>query len=350
MNRLQRSTFLLGIIFILLFSIPVTGRSRQRSIENFIDSLRLNEDGYANSPDGEVNITATTQVLEIANVINYDINNSLDILLFFQNCQNSSGGFSQKPNSEENWDSTIHAVRGLQYLDVNQSQIQNWEIFNYLNRTAIYSLYDISNIGNSTIYSPYNLSLGLINIYFDYLLTSFYLGFSPFVEFNWLENQLQSFQMSNGSYSTFESAVTSIHLLSLLELAPRDIDLASKFLLAYIQNNGAFSNEQGGVVSLYNTYLGVRALFELQAVQKIEYLDEMLIFILELQKTNSGFGEVGSMIASVQDTWYAIKTLYMLGSLNELESPDVLQTVGFLKMQFPYLVIISITFVRRFRK
>ena len=75
-------------------------RTREASIENFLDELRINEDGYANIPGGEVNISSTAEALEISNILNFKVNNSLDILLFYQKSQNDSGGFSKMPRED----------------------------------------------------------------------------------------------------------------------------------------------------------------------------------------------------------------------------------------------------------
>lgn len=329
----------LSILVLLLSSSISTARTRQASVENFLDELRISEDGFANTPGGEIGIRSSTEAMEISSILNFNINNSLDILLFYQKSQNESGGFSRIPDEIVTWDDTILAIRGLNYLQVNQSQIQNWRVFSYLNETAFSLLYtNITNNNESAIVHS-NLTLPLIDIWYDYILSSFNLGFYPLLDTPYLVTKLQEFQFSNGTYVDFETAVTTIHLLTLLNNNPRDADLASKFIRAFIQNNGAFANKQGGITSLRSTYLAIRALHELNEINKIEYFNELILFILNKQHTNSGFAEVGSSTPTLKDTWLAIYSLFLLERIHELLSPDVLQTEGFISYNFVIILM-----------
>ncbi len=341
----MRKYIVFSMIVLLVFTTPVDARTRQKSIENFIDRLRLSDDGYAGSVSGEVNITSTTDVLEIASLIDYKINNSLDILLFYQESQNDSGGFSAYPNENVTWENTISAVRGLTYLDVNVSQVRNWKIYDYINKTAFSNLYTTIVVNNITKTVPYNLTLALIDYYAEYIISAFKLGFIPTIDSDWLVYHLKQYQFSNGSYSNFQTAVKSIHLLTILGQSPTDLDLATKYIRAFIQNNGAFSDVQEGPTSLLQSYYGIRALYELNQIETIEYMNELIIYILELQKTNSGFVEVGYDDSTAYHTWLAVSALFMLNRIHELLSPDVLQTEGFITLNMgfvPFILLIPI--------
>ena len=168
-----------SIVILLMGSSLTSGRTRQASVENFLEELRISEDGFANVPSGEVNISSSTEAMEVSNILNFGINNSLDILLFYQKSQNESGGFSSLPEEEVTWEDTIYAIRGLNYLQVNQTQIQNWKVFSYINNTAFSVLYTNITKNNVSSIVQANLTLPLIDMWYDYILSSFTLGFYP---------------------------------------------------------------------------------------------------------------------------------------------------------------------------
>ncbi|MCY3410791.1 MAG: hypothetical protein INQ03_04050 [Candidatus Heimdallarchaeota archaeon] len=344
----MKKVYLVLLVFLLLAS-PASGRTRQKSIENFIDRVRLSPDGYANTPTSEVNITATTEVLEIASLLQYKINNSLDILLFYQNCQNETGGFASRPNRTETWSDTIMAVRGLRYLDLNVSQLAAWKIFDYLNSTAYEKLYTQITVNNITKTVPRNLTITIINTWYEFIYASFSLGYFPGINTINLIDELKLFQYPNGSYFSFTEAVTSIHLLTLLGGIPNDPDLSAKYILAHIQTNGAFAFEQEGKVSLEATYLGLRTLSELDRIWDIEYMNELIVFILTQQITNSGFKEKGASQETIHSTWFAIQSLFLLQQLSELLSPDVLQTEGFISAPYVFALPLLV-YIRRRRE
>ena len=114
--------------------------------------MRVSVDGFADSEGDEVAVATTSNALEIAALVNYDVNNSYDILLFFQKSQNADGGFGYKPGEDSDWNSTVAAVRGLSYLNklVNASQIRNWKIQQYMNDSSYKLLYTNVTINNVT--------------------------------------------------------------------------------------------------------------------------------------------------------------------------------------------------------
>ena len=65
----------LFILILLISSISSSGRTRQQSVENFLDTLRVPEEGYSNIVGSEVNVSATADALEIATYLNFEVNN-----------------------------------------------------------------------------------------------------------------------------------------------------------------------------------------------------------------------------------------------------------------------------------
>ncbi len=322
-----------------------------------MDTLRVQEEGYSNVVGGEVNVSATADALEIAAYLNFEINNSLDILHYYQKSQNEDGGFGPYPETNSTWISTIRAVSGLNFMNnvINQSQIQNWKIHDYLNDTSSDLLYTNITRNNESIIVPYNLTIPVIETWYQFLYASFQLGFNIEFDHNYLVYNLKNMQYPNGSYYSFDEAVWSVRLLNLLGEKPSDFDLSAKYIKAFIQNNGVFSNEINGTTSIYATYEAVSTLYDLGVLQWVtetrylETLDEIIVFILNLQNTNSGFHEVGRTESTLKDTWMAIKILYWLESLDELLSPDVLQTEGFIGLSiiYPAFALVLIPLWRR---
>ena len=93
---------------------------------------------------GGVTVRATTDALQIANVLSVKVNNTLDV--YYQSTQNPDGGFGNTPDLN----TTAATVRGLSYLSVNWSQLHNWEIFGYYNTCMIRILYE--NVSKTTGY------------------------------------------------------------------------------------------------------------------------------------------------------------------------------------------------------
>ncbi len=348
-NKKVISIFLL----LLLIAYPTSARTRQKGVENFLDQLRISVNGYSNTPNAEINVSTNALALEVSSLLNINVNNTLDILLFYQKSQNSDGGFGRYPLKNSTWEDTINAVQGLKYLDneVNRTQIKNWKISNYLNNTAKTILYTNVTRNNQTIIVPMNITNVIAQKWYEFISSSFQIGFYPNIESEFIIQQLQSKQYANGTYPDLMTAVESIHLLTLLNSQPRDPDLASKYIRAYIQENGAFSFEHIGTPSINATFFAVRALYELNDINEIDTKNELLLFVLNQQVTNSGFHENGQKAATLKNTWKAIMILFFLNSLKELLSPDVIQTEGFIPVDL--LGVISatlfVTLLRRFK-
>jgi len=126
----------------LYLSCKTSARTQLESIENFLDDNHVGR--FLELLWGGVTVRATTDALQIANVLSVKVNNTLDV--YYQSTQNPDGGFGNTPDLN----TTAATVRGLSYLSVNWSQLHNWEIFGYYNTCMIRILYE--NVSKTTGY------------------------------------------------------------------------------------------------------------------------------------------------------------------------------------------------------
>ena len=347
----MRKEFVYSLIIIitLIFASPSIAKTRQASVRNMLDEVRLSPEGFANTPLDEVNIDTTTKVLSISSLINYEVNNTLDILLYYQRSQNEDGGFGLKPDTQSTWETTVAAVQGLVELKINASQLSAWRIDEYLNTTASDLFYSIAIENNQTVIKNNDLTLNLIIKWGEYILSSVLIGVIPAIPNIFLGSQLKSFQLSNGTYNSFETAIQSIRLLNLLAQVPNNVELASKFIRAFATSNGLFSSMLQGTPNLKDTYDAIHALNGLGKLTELENKKSIILKILDLQISDSGFTDIGSTDVTVNATWYAINILFLLDSLDQLLSPDVLQTQGFVGIEFYISItgVVSIVVIRR---
>ncbi len=331
--------FALSISCLVIFSlfIPTAAITKEESIIQFLDDMRLSVDGFANSANERVTIKATSLALEIATYVSYDLNNSLDILHFFQNSQNADGGFGSFPNQPSTWDDTMHAIKGLPLLGLNTTKLADWKIFNYINNTAQNLLYETIAEGNTTTTQPKKLTIFTIGKWIEYLDIMAILGIFPTIPFQELTDQLKNMQFPNGSYADLETAIFSNILLSRLGQEPNDLDLAGKYIRAFQTSNGAFSFVHEGKPTLNATFLAIQALADMKLLSTLEYREEIVQFIINLQHPRSGFSEAGGT-ANMEDTWKALVTLNKLNRLSELIAPEVLLTEGFISFGVLHLI------------
>ncbi len=344
--RLSTAVFI-TITLILTSGNFVSARTQLDSLENFLDLNHSGEDGFRDAPGLPITVSSTADALEVSNILGIEVNNTIDILYFYQRSQNPDGGFGENPDASSNLNTTMEAVRGLKYLPVNSSQLHNWKIFEYVNETASDLLYENVSKTSGYVQGLKSLDAKLMDIWIRYITSSYSLGFFPNLESDAMIQALLDLQLSNGSYSNFRVAANAVVLLDLLGQSPNDPDLATKFLLAHITSKGSFSFTGQGDNSLEATYLGIRALNALDSIWKLNEKDDVTKFVLSLQKSNSGFGRTTSSSPTVHDSWLAVLTLSYLNELDELEAPDVLQTVGF--VDYPWIagLIPLILLIRR---
>ena len=330
-----RKTFIYSLIIIFLFtSNSIIAKSRDASVQNMLDDVRLSPEGFANTPFAEVDIEVTTKVLSISRLINYEVNNTLDILLYYQRSQNEDGGFGLNPDTKSTWEMTVTAIQGLIDLKINSSQLSSWNIDKYLNSSATELFYSVVIENNQTITKNNHLNVSLIKKWREYIIASILIKVIPPIPNVFLGAELKSFQLSNGTYNNLEAAIQTVKLLSLLSQEPEDAELASKFIRAYATTDGMFSSVLQGTPNLEDTYNAIEALDGLGKLNELDNQKEIILKILDLQKADSGFTDVGSTEVTVDATWYAINILWLLESLDQLDSPDVLQTQGFVGIGF----------------
>lgn len=317
------------LLLLLLCSLqPTVAKTRTDSIVDFMDAMRLYPQGFSDNKGENITISATSNALKIATNLGLEINNTLDLLYFYQISQNNDSGFGNRPELNSTWDATICAVSGLKLLNLNQTALHNWEIAKYLNDSATDMFY--KNATASTAIKE--LTPELMEAWGDFMSTQFQLGVLPTVPKDQLTTKLQEFQYANGSYINFETSVYVNWLLALIGEPPLNIDLASKYIRSYQGTNGIFSFQQNGVTSLSATYLAIRTLSQMGRLYELSYKTVIAKYILDLQHPSSGFGEGAT--PTMAATWKAIEILRMLNSLGELDAPEVLQTQGFLLISY----------------
>ena len=330
----------LWLIFVLclILTNSSSARTRLSSIENFLDQVRLTDQGFANTPQDKITVKSTSEAIQIANKINYNINNPEDVILYFQNSQNQDYGFGMNPSSSSDLSSTIDAISGLTFLGVNSTKLDAWNIASYINSTAYSELFTQKLQNNETINEMNNLTVSMLHLWYDYLNSMFLLNVIPQVPFTILTNKLLDLQMENGTYSSFEYAVYSILLLKLLGYMPLDVELSTLYLIAHIQDDGLFSIEQIGPSSIEATYLGILALSALNHINDIPTKKDIILKILDFQQPNSGFSDLNSDTSTLQYSWYAVQILSLFDAIDELSRPDVLQTNGFLDLSVIWMI------------
>ncbi|MCE7737259.1 MAG: hypothetical protein GPJ54_20390 [Candidatus Heimdallarchaeota archaeon] len=345
----MRNKIIYILFIILLFASPSYAKTRNASVHNFFDEVRLSPEGFANSISDEVNIDISTKVLAISRLVDYEVNNTLDILLFYQRSQNEDGGFGENPEAESSWDTTVTAIQGLIELNVNSSQLATWKIDQYLNTSANELFYSTVIENNQTVIKNNDLTIDLIKKWGEYIRSSILIKVIPPIPNVFLGSELKSLQLSNGTYNNFEAAIQTVGLLAMLAQEPEDAELASKFIRAYATSNGMFSSTLNDPPNLKATYEAINALNSIDKLGELENKKEIILKILDLQKADSGFTDIASTEVNVSSTWYAINILWLLDSLDELLSPDVLQTQGFVGIGLisPIIGIVSFIFIRR---
>lgn len=346
----HRSLFWLTVI-ILISQIgnPVLAITKQESVEKFLDDVRVDVQGFANTPGDEITVRHTSMALKIANYLGFEVNNTLDILLFFQESQNDDGGFGPKPFTKSSWDETYYAISGLALLDLNTSKLSEWNIYNFVNITATDLFYEETVNGNETELVLRELNVPLIWRWIQFIEMTLGIGVLPSLPFQSLTQWLTDMQFSNGSYVNLKTAIFSNLLLTMLGQEPRDLELASKFIRAFQTINGAFSWEEDGSASLNATYYAVLALDSMKQIARLDHKEAIVNFVINLQKPRSGFAEFGAQ-ANVEDTLKAIEILRILDKTSELIAPEVLLTEGFVPLNLSSIFVAIVVVLRSHRK
>jgi len=325
----------ISIVLLLLLATPAYAVTRNKSIVDFVDSTRVSDLGFADTPDGILNLESTYNALVVHSILGKPVNNTLDLLYYIQTLQNRSGGFSNMENNSQSFDATVLAVGALQYLNLNRSQYTKWQIFPFLNDTANQLLFTDKN-GSLELA---RLDLSHLETWNKFILTSAYLNNIPDLPVIDLVDQVKSLQYANGSYYSFGYAIQSVILLSTLGELPNDPDLAAKYILSYIQSNGAFSSTIDGSPSLLANYQALKALRHLIDVSSLKEVADITRYIFSLQVARSGFRESKGSDPTLTATMLALSVLSYLQQLDELQAPDVLQEVGFISYPTSFMLM-----------
>jgi len=80
--------YIYPVFILLLLTSPTFAKSRNASIENMLEDVRVSPGGFANTPTQDINLESTTKALTISRLIGYEVNSTLDILLYFLNKEN----------------------------------------------------------------------------------------------------------------------------------------------------------------------------------------------------------------------------------------------------------------------
>jgi len=327
------------ILLLIMSSMMVEGATREESIINFIDEMRVEKSGYTNQIGDEVNLKSTVNAMYAKSILKSEINNSLDLLYYFQSLQDETGGFSGDSDSPVNLESTIDAVYGLVYLDVNQSQFSNWKIYQYLNDSSLNLLLTTLN---ATI-SINELTLSNLELWYDYLACSGILGVVPTFPIFELIDEIKKLQYANGSYFSLDHALLSVNILNILGEKPVDSDLAKKYILSHRTSDGAFSDKQNGSSSMEYTRKSLNALRSFMNLNTLDDKSSISRFIFNQQSSRSGLSEVNQIDVTIKSTLDGLLILSYLNELDELRSPDVVQEVGFIT--FSWISIITPIFL-----
>jgi hypothetical protein len=318
----------LTILLILTLFVPVTARTRADSVGLFLNQVRVSENGFAETPNGLENILSTTKALQVSNILNLEINQSSNIIHYYQKAQNSDFGFGIVENEESSLLNTVLAIEGLLILGVNSSQLINWKIFEYLNSTITKIVY--TDVNGTAVINP--LTLETMEAWYQLVWGSILLGSAVTIPAMDLIPKLKAIQYPNGSYFSFEYAQRSMMLLGLLGAEPNDPALAKEYLLAHHIPDSGFASRINGNPTLNATYAALSSLVVVSNLFNLGFIDDLTRLILDLPVASSGFTDFSGNEITVSSTWYAVQILLLLGKIVELYSPDVLQEFGFVNL------------------
>ena len=338
---------LLALLFSQLGVSPVTARTKQEAVQDFITSLDTGF-GYKETPtDQESRVTSTTRVLMLAPLIDYKIKEKQKLFHFYQAHQNNDSGFADLEGQPSDLETSMLALLGLQKLGYNYTTILRWDALTYINQTLTESLLEprFDPTLNQTIlqyqdtYPPRTFTL-----------LSTFLQVAAVYNYKWSGNLTHlitiaiNYQFKNGSYSSIDHATAALTFLSLVGVQPIDIAGAIDYLLAFQSATGGFSpivNKTGDLKTTWEI-LTALTLLNVDLEKQLLYYEKTIKFILDLQDQSGGFKDTRGV--SVLSTYYALQCLLYLNSLDELLQKELLQAVGYLDTSLQPLLLTGILF------
>ena len=328
------------LILLLASPHPASAKTKRAALLDFLDARRQDDFGFSNSSGSGSSISASTDALNVYTTLGEPINHTLQLIHYYQEHQESSGGFNDAEGENASLEVTTKAVEGLFYLGINATELFGWKVFDFLNSSLDGVVYKDSNRTSFVSNTP--STLRTIRLF---ITTSFSLGAVPKVKYNELTDIALSYQYANGSYPTLIHALEAMQILELLGSAPSNYAGAERYIFAHQTDEGMFSFTIGGDPSLVATYLVLQALSDVQTYQ-IDNRDKLLEYVLDLQNKDGGFGI--NSTSTITETRMAVSILRALSSLNELGSPVVLQTAGFISYSFmaPLILLAAATATR----
>ncbi len=345
-------TFLFALLLFSVFSTPGIARTKQDAIHAFLDKTKQ-ELGYKNSVQNKTAaVIPTARVIQLAPFIDYKLPDNADLYYFFQAHQNSDGGFGNVEGEKSDFNTTIQALYGLLGLKTNISILTHWGAVEYLNKTLSEIIYYNQTIGNTTVL------IHRTNITSSELLSiSNFIKVANLFSFAWnfnttlLIKQALDLQFNNGSYASLLDAEAAITFLSIFSLTPTDVYGATQYLLSLRKDKKGFSTLHELAPSIITTYKILGLLDNLgYKFDQLEDKADLVKYILDHQDSTGGFFEEGGPVPTIETTYYAVFSLFLLGSLSELQQKEFIVSEGFVSLPIFLLYLSFFTLVLPIRK
>ena len=352
--KFQLKFFILIVLLVVPFGVTsVNARTKQKAIQDFLVSLDTGF-GFKETPSSQIaRVSSTTHVLMTAPFIEFEVKDKSKLFHFYQAHQNNDSGFGDVEGDASDLEASLLALLGLQYLGYNYSALVRWEALNYVNKTLVESLTTL--VFDSRVNRTIPVYLDNYEPRVFEVLSLFFVVSAGF-DYQWtgnlthLINIALNYQFKNGSYVSVEHACASLTFLSLVGVKPMDRDGAIDYLLAFQSTKGGFSSDVNKTGNLETTWRVIKTLtiMKVDLEKRLDYLEETIKFILDLQSSSGGFD--GGEGVSAEATYYAVETLAYLNAMDELLQKEFLQAVGFLDVSLKLVMaVMGILFVIRKR-
>ncbi len=306
----------------------VTTSSREELLLEFIQDCSTSQGFKATPKSPEIALDSTYYGVFLSDALNsdYDI---YSIILGIQSLQNTDGGFALTQNENSSIFATYYGLQTLTQLGLNAQLLGNWNVSSYLNETITPLLY-------STNFT--NLKPTELRQIEQFLVSISLLNITVIFSFQSLIENVKNIQYSNGSYPSFSYAIHSVLLLSLFNQKPTDRIGAINYIKAFRYDDTGFEANLLSSFTLEDTYLAVLALNSLGST--VEYRTKLIDAILDCQTMSGGFANTTAKIQpTLENTYYAFMTLFLLDSLDILNQLAFLSSTGFLSYPLVFMFI-----------
>ncbi|MHA1865210.1 MAG: prenyltransferase/squalene oxidase repeat-containing protein [Candidatus Heimdallarchaeaceae archaeon] len=313
-------------------------KTRLELLEEFIQDTYLN-DSFSNEPNQNSSIESTYYGVLLSDYlkISYDI---YDIIFYIQKHQKSDYGFSNQIKQKTTINATFFAVQTLKQLSVGSEDLNNWQIFQYLNKSISEILYNPSNYVNLT-----TQDILTINRFF---LASSILNETVLFSYNSLINALKQIQFTNGTFPSFYYAVEVSSLLSLFEQLPADVQGTIRYLKSFRFNDTGFTKDTSDIISIKDTYYAISTIYTLGG--EVENKNKIVDAILDLQAPEGGFMDKKGQNPTLESSYFAYQILLLFNSIKSLDQLAFLESTGFLSFNFLIIGDVSLLSLILIRK